>query len=260
MKSTTIIIVSVILAATITAFFIFKREKPSKQDFTIELLEIQPQTKDQMSRLFDQLEPIFIETMLPIGKPIFYDTDPRVANISFAKRKFADPKITTGMTKGLITDWHNQQSKLYTGLENKQITAAYLAIAKDLNNNPIGFALYQQISVKEFFEKNIENVLEGSLDTIKKTLAQQDTIYVSQLAVQPDAQKKGVGKVLVFSVLNHYPQVKKIYLTTLAHPLNHNAKAFFEHIGFKRILTGEFALEKGAPEFLREKILYMYKR
>ena len=42
------------------------------------------------------------------------------------------------------------------GLENNKISAAYVAIAKDAEQKPIGFALYKQTPIKEYLAATLE--------------------------------------------------------------------------------------------------------
>ena len=114
MKLRTIIVLSCsMLIASIAAVMIFMHLRPIKRGFTIEWLEITPQTQASMTPLFNQLETIFIQAMLPVGKPIFYATDPRVAAIPAEKRAEAETKIAAGMVAGLHTEWQKKISTIY---------------------------------------------------------------------------------------------------------------------------------------------------
>lgn len=254
-----VIVLCIILAAAITLFFIFKRSVPSKHDFTIEWLEITPQTKEQMAPLFDQLEPIFVDAFLPQQKSFFYANDQRGASIPPEQRVQVEPKVSAGITSGLQASWHKKIQKMYNEFENNKISAAYLAIAQDNHQNPIGFALYKKTSIKGYIEAKLEKIIEGSLETLQSTSADQNDLYLNILAVKPGIQKKGIGKALAFSVFDHDPHITTMYLQTYATPLNSNAQVFYEHIGFKRALIGQFVPNEGEPEFVREKIVYMFK-
>jgi len=55
-------------------------------------------------------------------------------------------------------------------------------------------------------------------------------VYIHYLVTHPCAQGKGLGKALIFSIFEQYPEIKTIYLHTGLH--NKKAQGFYEHVGF----------------------------
>ena len=56
------------------------------------------------------------------------------------------------------------------------------------------------------------------------------SVYLSELIVDPNFQRMGIGKNLVFSVLRRLPELEKIVLVT--RKVNFQANAFYPAIGF----------------------------
>ena len=56
------------------------------------------------------------------------------------------------------------------------------------------------------------------------------SVYLSELLVDPNSQRNGIGKNLVFSVLRRFPELEKIVLVT--RKANFQATAFYPAIGF----------------------------
>ena len=67
--------------------------------------------------------------------------------------------------------------------------------------------------------------------------------YLAEMAVQPEYQGKGIGKKLVFSILEKDPAAKKIVLLTEIE--NRWSRPFYEKIGFK---PSTFYLPDYSPE------------
>ncbi len=57
-------------------------------------------------------------------------------------------------------------------------------------------------------------------------------IYVMQMAVHPSLQGRGVGRQLLFSILNQFPDADQMVLITRR--MNERSIAFYERFGFKR--------------------------
>lgn len=54
--------------------------------------------------------------------------------------------------------------------------------------------------------------------------------YIRYLAVDPSTQHKGIGKRLVYSIIEMFPQISRISLVT--RKANLKAINFYKHIGF----------------------------
>jgi len=248
-----IIIKSVILAATVIAGTqAMEHDTPTMPGFTVEWHEITPDTYATMLPVFDAIKPVYVASFLNLVNTIA----PRLAHGS------AEHVVPTAaiITASLQADWTHRITKLYTELRNKRIAIAYLAIARDNEQAPVGFALFKQRNIKGALSADVINISEGSLDSIDSNPDAQDQIYVSPLAVKPGTQKKGVGKALVLAVLDHCPQIKKIYLRTYAHEANKNAQNFYERVGFRRIITGSFISDKDDFGLGSGQIVYEYKK
>ncbi len=68
--------------------------------------------------------------------------------------------------------------------------------------------------------------------TFEMETDQKDAIYMNLLAVDPNAQRRGVGKHLTFSLLSpeFYPHLREIRL--LVRRVNQQGRKFYEKIGF----------------------------
>lgn len=254
-----IIILFFVVAATITASILFMRHINAQNTFTLEWHEINLQTYDTMKPTFEELQSVYVAAFLPIIKPHVYANDPRVANIPTEKRAFVDEKIVAGITEVLRSEsWRMEISKLYAELQRNP--PAYLVIAKDSHKKALGFALFTKERIKTYLASRLLSISEGSSKNFDSTHADKDEIYVSLLVVGPGTQKKGIGKALLFSVFDHCPHIKNIWLTTLASYFNKNAQAFYNHVGFTRILTGTFTFDKGETDWLKEQMIYSYQK
>ncbi|KKQ33512.1 MAG: hypothetical protein US49_C0001G0192 [candidate division TM6 bacterium GW2011_GWF2_37_49] len=250
-----------ILAAAVIASVIFTRFKSTQEPFTLEWRKITLQSYDEMKPTFELLQTIFVEAFLPLIKPDVYKYDARFANIPADKKSVVDQKIIEGITKSLQSAWFKKMDKLHAYLQDKHLPAAYLAIAKDSQNKALGFSLFMEEPIKDNIGSRILNITQGSLERISQDHQVNDEVYVSLLSVDPGIQKKGVGKALLFSVLDHCPHIKTMYLTTSAGDSNKNTQAFYEHVGFTRILTGIFTSSGEESDYEQAgKIVYLYKR
>lgn len=91
---------------------------------------------------------------------------------------------------------------------------------------------------KFFRNSSFMAVEEGKVaGTLLGFISQAEPVcgYVHILAVDPDYQGRGIGKVLLDTFQNYALErdIAGIYLTTL--PENKEAQAFYEHIGFTDI-------------------------
>lgn len=250
------------LACVATGLLVMKYYfKSEKAAFTLEWHEIAPQTRLAMQPIFEQLRLVSIEAFLPVIKPYVYAHDTRLANISFEnipteKQQAIEQKVVADITESFLEDFDKKMNQLYSDLQNKQISAAYVVIARDDQQKIIGFSMLQEGSIKKKILDYLLTVLEGSPENIIADAA-HDKVYVNWLAVMPGAQKKGVGKALLFSVFNHRPHIKKIYLKTHGHDFNKNAQTFYEHLGFTRMFKGIY---ENKIDYEREKIVYLYQK
>lgn len=227
-------------------------------DFTVEWHELTTETWPTKAPILEQLEPVVVEAMTPVCKSIFIASEPRIAAMPATAKELLAPKITAGIASGCHSEWQKKTKNLYEGLATKQIAAAYLAVAKDIEKNPIGCVLFRKENIRDSVTSSLESVTEGSLDAIDAPA--EESLYGCQLAVKPEMQKKGIGKALVSCITEHLPSVNTIYFRILAHPCNKYAKNFYEHFGCKHVLTGRFASESAEPSFIKNKSLYVYKR
>jgi ribosomal protein S18 acetylase RimI-like enzyme len=235
--------VVVFLISIITISVLFMRIKSGA---TIEWYEVKPHMRPPM---FEQLQTVAAQAFVAVIKPYIYATDQRLARTPAEKQALVEQKIVEAIAQV-------QQEELSKKLDTND--THYLAIAKAGQQKIIGFALFREIRDKAELARNLKKLVAGSLESI--TVFSGDEIYLDLLAVMPGTQKKGIGKALVFSVFDHMPRIKKIYLRTSASPYNKNTQAFYEHIGFTRLFTGEFAEEKGHSGFDHEKIVYFFQK
>ena len=91
--------------------------------------------------------------------------------------------------------------------------------------------LTKQINNSEmYFPVAIEN---GKLLGIATARQDAETIFLFRLYVSPQYQRKGVGRLLLDSVIDHYPEANKIQLHVEV--LNPKGKAFYAKQGFKEV-------------------------
>ena len=257
MRKIIITLVAFVIGAV--AVLLIKHNEIIKPSFTIECHKITLQTYPKIFSILTQLQFVWAEAFLLVEKPIFYAHDPRVANIPAEKKLFVDQKVTVGITEGLRIGFNEKINKLYADLQNKQISEAYVVISKDIQHKIIGFALMVKTPLKNHIDSRLISIVDGFRNAIDKSQPENDEVLVSFMAVVPRAQKKGIGKKLLFSIFDYCPHIKKIYLKTLASDLNKKAQDFYQHIGFTRVLKGTFILEEGEPDSCKEKIVYLYE-
>ncbi len=222
---------------------------------TIEWHEITHETYPTIRPILESLETVNVNAFLPLVKPYAWKHDKRLVNVPEEKRPFIEEKVTSNIIQSLKSKYKEIITKIETGLQNKTLPIVYLAIAKDNQQKILGFALFKKESIKTNLSSRLLNITEGSRDQIDST-PDQDQLYVYVLAVDPKAQKKGVGKKLVFSAFQYCPKIKNLFLKSSAHESNKKTQGFYEHIGFIPVLKGIF----NAPGWEREKIVYMYEK
>jgi ribosomal protein S18 acetylase RimI-like enzyme len=257
------IILSVVAITCATIFLVlFTRHHTHTSAVTLSWHEITPATRNSFKPTLDALQNVYVEAFVPLVKPDVYKHDPRLVNIPPEHRSLAEPKVVAGITHSLQSGWPQKIDSIYTDLLTHRIAAAYVTVAKDHSNNVIGFALFTEEPMKDNLEPRIITITEGSRESITKSPAGHDEAYVWLLAVAPHAQHKGLGKTLLFSILDHCPHIKKIYLTTSASDSNEQAQRFYEHVGFERILKGSFVVRKEDDSAFERagKIVYLYQK
>jgi ribosomal protein S18 acetylase RimI-like enzyme len=225
--------------------------------YAIEWYEITPQNFQTMLTIFDQLKPVFIESYVPLTKLFMNVSNDGAALISKENKLFIEQKVLDPIVEFLNDNWRERITILSQEIQHGNLLR-YLAIARDSDKTILGFTMFTKISSNRYLDEHTAHIIEGSHETSSLSY-DHDEVYVSPLAVRPTAQKRGVGKALLFSVFNHCPSIKKIFLTTPASPLNKNAKDFYEHIGFTRIFTGIFPEHKN-PVCRDGEMFYLYKK
>lgn len=222
----------------------------------IEWYEITPQNYSTMHPIFNELRPVFADSLLGVIRPYVYAIEPRLASYPIGKSSFVDGKVNFGIRDTMKRLLNKRFSQVERDVKDKKVAAAYLAVARDTAHQVIGFALFEERSVSDYLSAQLIKIIEGTA----VGSAEQNQIRVLFLAVAPEAQKKGVGKALLFAVFDHCPHIKKIYLTTSADAFNKNAQGFYEHIGFRQMLKGEFFVDYNDAGFEKIKIVYGYTK
>ena len=72
---------------------------------------------------------------------------------------------------------------------------------------------------------------------------EENSAYMRQLAILPEYQKQGIGKMLIESILKEQPDLAKLYLIT--RKINHAAVKFYERLGFRE---DSFTMHKFSQE------------
>ncbi len=258
-----IILVIITAISITTAVVLIVRRAPAQQAFSLEWHEITTQNFPELQPTLASVEPVFIDAFVPLIKPYVYAHDPRFINLPAEKRSLAEPQVITGITESLKSGWAKRIEKIRAKIVAANPVPIYLAIARGDKQKILGFALLTNEPIKDHLATHRIQVIEGSMESIDATASTpntRDQVYVSLLAVVPEAQGKGVGKALLFTVLTHCPHIKTIGLSTSANPLNKKAQAFYEHLGFVRLLKGVWDKRDADWEFDREKIVYGYQK
>jgi ribosomal protein S18 acetylase RimI-like enzyme len=206
--------------------------------------------------IFKEIKPVFADSFLEVIRPYVYAKEPRLASYPQGKSSFVDGKVTFGIRDTMKRRLNKQLSQLTRDVKSNKIEAAYMAVARDTAHNVVGFALFKECVLADYVSPQLKKVIEGALVSSTK----RDQLCVLYVAVAPEAQKKGIGKKLLFAGFDHCSQIKNIYLTTSADEFNKNAQDFFEHIGFKRVLKGEFTPDYNDAGFDKVKIVYGYTK
>ncbi|KKR95998.1 MAG: hypothetical protein UU47_C0021G0003 [candidate division TM6 bacterium GW2011_GWE2_41_16] len=228
--------------------------------FTIEWHEITLHTYAEKLFMLKELEPVFVKAFVPVEAQHIHTYDQRLVTAPADKIRLIEQEVLSELVASQRLWWNTKIHQLYTDVHDKHVSAAYIAIAKDEEQKNIGLILFEKRGIKDFLALRLQNIIEGpsSEQVIVTSSECNDEICIEVLAVMPGAQKKGLGRALVFSVYDHCPFIKKIYLTTSN--LNTRAQAFYEHLDFIRFLKGTFVVGAGAQNFNREKIVYVYQK
>lgn len=114
----------------------------------------------------------------------------------------------------LNTAWDFRKAVYQTKLDSIP-PKAYFAVAKE-DSKIIGFVIFDT------------DELGQSTDS----LSSPEEVFISPIMILPEAQGKGLGKELVFSILKLFPNLKKISLATMK---TMPASEFYKHLGFHEI-------------------------
>lgn len=223
---------------------------------SIEWYEITPQNYSTVHPIFNEIKPVFADSFLEVIRPYVYAKEPRLASHPMGKSSFVDGKVNFGIRDTMKRRLNKQLSQVVRDVQSKKIAAAYVAVARDTARNVVGFALFEECVLSDYLSGQLKNIIEGAVVPSTK----RDQLCVLYLAVAPEAQKKRIGKKLLFFAFDHCSHIKNIYLTTSADEFNKNAQDFFEHIGFKRMLKGEFTPDYNDAGFDKIKIVYGYTK
>lgn len=96
------------------------------------------------------------------------------------------------------------------------------------------FAEYQEKTLQGSYEFTLvykDKQLIGY--TLHHLLPQSPIIHIDHLAVDPNCQGQGIGKLLLVTVANNHPEIESIVLTTRI--LNAPARSFYKHQGFYEV-------------------------
>lgn len=263
MKKNIVIASALVIASMVLLPLI--RHRAQKQNFTLEWIEITPQTYASLRPTLDALRPVYIEAFLPLMKPYVYAYDPRLQNLPqnlpVEKLSTVEQHVVAGITKVLKTDWDKDMTQLQAPLKSKEAAITYAAIAKDNRQKVLGFALLTETpqgqSIRDYLDSRLVSISEGSTKDISPET--RDQTFVTKLAVTPSSQGMGIGKALIFAIFDHCPRIKKVYLTTSANQLNKKAQTFYEHIGFRCVLKGTVAPGAHPYDLDRDVLVYRYE-
>lgn len=248
----------IITLIVVVIFFIKikKAQKDMLQSFTVEWHAITKQTYQNKISIFEQLKPVYFESFINLIKPYIYATDNRLLNIPIEKKDITEKNVINNITQSLQLIWTKKIEDIYNDLQNKKTPTAYIAIVKDNKQKIAGFTLFIEKPINDYLKSNLDTITKKFTNSIFTSQYKQDQVYVSVLAVSPAFQKMGVGKLALFSVLKHCPNIKNIYLSTAIDKYNKNAQDFYEHIGFIRLIEGTFINDKTGD---KDKIVYLYQ-
>lgn len=91
---------------------------------------------------------------------------------------------------------------------------------------------YQKIIPRLRYGNMVSAAFDGNIWVAFAIFEKWDerSYYLAEMAVLPDYQRQGIGKKLVFSILEKEPTTQKILLVT--EELNRWSQSFYEKIGF----------------------------
>ena len=253
------IIAFLILASTIVLINLFIQNKIAQKTVELEWHDITLTTFDSIKPTFPILGNIFAEAFLPTARAHAYKYDPRLQNIPIEKQHFVKEKVHAIVIEQILAAWNKTIDGFYTKLQSKRLDHFYIAIAKNNRQEIIGFALF----IKGPMKSNVLSRLrfkETMPQEIDQALGTNNEIRLHYLAVKPFTQQKGIGKALVFSVLDHCLDIKTIYLTTPASEFNKKTQGFYEHIGFKPMYLGTTLENIAKTDIDYTKIVYVYQK
>lgn len=143
---------------------------------------------------------------------------------------FLDVSDVDAARTSLNSHWDFRKAACQTKLEMTP-PQAYFAIAKK-DSQIIGFIIFDR-------EKSANSFAP-------------EEVSISPVIIAPEAQKLGLGKELVFSILKLFPSLKKISLITFT---TMPASEFYGHIGFQEVKNKERQEQIDDPK-LRETVAF----
>jgi len=140
-----------------------------------------------------------------------------------------------------LNEWNDEKTiKIIQELSNKN---KVLVAFRD--KKPIGFALFSDAAVIGW-----DGFLKGGLGL------DENEKFLWILAIDPSAQKRGLARILTFSILKLFPNVDTIKLKTdisvdplTGKPKNENACRLYGHFGFKRYDEQGLVYDQKAYQF-----------
>lgn len=157
----------------------------------------------------------------------------------------SDKMIATESLRGTLElEWlQHREGPVYPLQECKRVFLdAFLDAYQNVSCQELGvedkvtFLEEAFASVHQEFECNRSNVclarVNGKVVGIMSvSLSEENSIYLSQLAVHPSYQRCGIGSRLVTSILQKFPDRNTIYLVIRL--CNSKGRAFYEKFGFR---------------------------
>ena len=230
------------------------RDERMQKACTLEWHEITEGSLPGLMPTFESLQDIFVAAFLPVTR---IDMEKQ---IQLSPGTITVPVSDEGICHALKNLWQAklldlQQAFQSEAPQHNRIASAYLVIAKNNQNQNMGFAL--------FTSQRLGDILQGAIFNVCKPIESfliQDTAYLDLVAVNPAMQGCGLGRALVFSVFDHCPFIKNIYLIIPASSSNESIQKFYEHLKFFRYLQGDFWGNLEDSPFDKEKIMYLYQK
>lgn len=232
-----------ILVFTFVPTCLVGMEKPEREMGSLDWVEFTAENLSTAEAFFEKIKPVYISAFAGPDEAQMKEEQPEKYQEMVKKGETIKKKLEREMTSnGTI-----EKIKLGFSLGLDKVPVAIIKTAKgDILGFCIFFPLPEKLILSTMLKigkiKGIEWVNgkenkeeKESVNSSESTL--NNEVYVDLVAVKQDCKGCGYGKKLLFSILSHLPNLKKIYLTTHESKSNKDTQGFYEYCKFVHTAT-----------------------